>query len=98
MDSSAAIAILRTHRDPLERRGVLHAAVFGSVARGEAHAAGDLDVRIDIDETTIRDVYDYVGVIGFITDLFPVAVDMAERAMMKPHVRPGTERDAIHAF
>lgn len=82
----------------MRKRGVLHAALFGSVARGEAHAGSDLDILIDIDETTIRDVYGYVGVIGFIADLFPIEVDVATRSMLRPHVRPRAERDAIHAF
>lgn len=98
MDRNIALDILRAHEAQLRQRGVLHAALFGSVARGEAHAASDLDVLIDIDETTIRDVYDYVGVIGFIADLFPVEADVATRSMLRPHVRPGAERDAIYAF
>jgi predicted nucleotidyltransferase len=98
MDRNTALDILRAHEAELRDQGVLHAALFGSVARGEQHAGSDLDVMIDIDETTIRDVYGYVGVISFIADLFPVEVDVATRSMLKPHVRPGAERDAIHAF
>ncbi len=98
MDRSTALDILRAHEAELREQGVLHAALFGSVARGEQHAGSDLDVMIDIDETTIRDVYGYVGVLRFIADLFPVDVDVATRSMLRPHVRPGAERDAIHAF
>ena len=98
MDRSTALDILRAHDAKLREQGVLHASLFGSVARSEEHAGSDIDVMIDIDESTIRDVYGYVGVVGFITDLFPVEVDVATRSMLKPHVRPGAERDAIHAF
>lgn len=98
MDRSTALDILRAHEPELRERGVLHAALFGSVARGEENAGSDLDVMIDIDETTIRDVYAYVGVVGFIADLFSVEVDVATRSMLRPHVRPRAERDAIHAF
>ncbi|WP_246689412.1 nucleotidyltransferase domain-containing protein [Methylobacterium sp. WL19] len=98
MDSRTAIGILRAHEGELQRRGVRHAALFGSVARGESHAGSDIDVMIEIDETTIRSVYDYVGVIDFIGELFPISVDVSNKDMLKPHVRPAAERDAIHAF
>ncbi|MCJ2092537.1 nucleotidyltransferase domain-containing protein [Methylobacterium sp. J-072] len=98
MDSQAAIAILRANEAALRSRGVRHAALFGSIARGEGHPGSDLDVMIDIDTEVVRDVYDYVGVTGFIADLFPIAVDVASRDMLRPHVRPHAERDAIHAF
>ena len=41
MDKHAALDILRTNEAELRRRGVLHAALFGSVARGEARADSD---------------------------------------------------------
>ncbi|KQT19559.1 DNA polymerase III subunit beta [Methylobacterium sp. Leaf399] len=98
MDSGTAIDILRRHADELQRRGVRHAALFGSIARGEGHSESDLDVMIEIDESAVRTVYDYVGVIQFIGDLFPITVDVANKTMLKPHVRPAAERDAIYAF
>ncbi|WP_375456297.1 nucleotidyltransferase family protein [uncultured Methylobacterium sp.] len=98
MDRGAAIDILRANEAELRLRGMRHAALFGSVARGEAHAGSDLDVMIEIDGDVVRDVYDYAGVIGFLADLFPIAVDVASRTMLKPHVRPSAERDAVHAF
>lgn len=98
MDRHAALDILRANEAELRSRGVRHAALFGSVARGEAREGSDLDVMIDIDADVVRDVYDYVGVIGFIAELFPIEVDVASREMLRPHVRPSAERDAIHAF
>ncbi|GJE58954.1 nucleotidyltransferase family protein [Methylobacterium trifolii] len=98
MDRGTAIDILRANEGALRRLGVRHAALFGSVARGEGHAGSDLDVMIDIDVDTVRDVYDYVGVIDFISDLFPIPVDVSNRKMLKDHVRPEAERDAVHAF
>jgi len=41
--SSDVLQILRTHESKLRLRGVSHAAVFGSVARGEAGAGSDID-------------------------------------------------------
>jgi predicted nucleotidyltransferase len=98
MDRAAAIDILRSHEGKLRKRGVRHAALFGSVARGDATATSDVDVVIVLDRETVRDVYDYVGVVHFIEDMFPVTVDVANRETFKERVRRNAERDAIDAF
>lgn len=98
MTRDAALAILQAHQAELQRRGVNHAALFGSVARDQAKPDSDLDVMIDIDTSIVQDVYDYAGVIGFISDLFPMKVDVANRELLKPYVRPSAERDAVRAF
>ena len=41
--------VLNAHEAELRRRGVCHAAVFGSVARGEAGSHSDIDVLVDLD-------------------------------------------------
>ncbi len=98
MNRDAALAILRAHEPELRQRGVRHAALFGSVARGEEGPDSDLDVMIDIDRTEIRDVYTYVGLCQFIGELFPVVVDVADRQSLKERIRHRAERDAITAF
>ncbi|WP_238245033.1 nucleotidyltransferase family protein [Methylobacterium iners] len=98
MDRDAALKTLRKHEAELRRRGVRHAALFGSVARGEAHAGSDLDVMIEIDEAEILTVYDHVSVVSFIEDLFAMKVDVANRGTLKDRIRVRAEREAIAAF
>ena len=50
MARETALRILRKHRAELQGQGVRRAAVFGSVARGKARAASDLDVLIEIEQ------------------------------------------------
>jgi hypothetical protein len=47
---SDVLQTLRTHQNELRLLGVSHAAVFGSVARGEASANSDIDVLVELDE------------------------------------------------
>ena len=61
MDSGDVIDTLRRHEQDLRSRGVRHAALFGSVARGTAGPASDIDIMIDIEPEAVRDVYAYVG-------------------------------------
>ncbi|MCJ2112304.1 nucleotidyltransferase domain-containing protein [Methylobacterium sp. E-025] len=98
MDRDAAIDILRAHEPELQRLGVRHAAVFGSVARGENHAGSDLDVMIEIDARAVRDAFNYVGICRAIGSLFPIPVDVANRETLKPHILSRAERDAVRAF
>jgi predicted nucleotidyltransferase len=82
----------------LRARGVAHAALFGSVARGEDRPDSDIDIMVEIASDARLGVFQYVGVVRYIEDLFPVRVDVANREGLKPLVRPSAERDAIYAF
>jgi predicted nucleotidyltransferase len=53
-----ALRTLRAHRAELERIGVVHAGVFGSVARGEAGPESDLDALVVLDDSKVVSVYD----------------------------------------
>jgi predicted nucleotidyltransferase len=92
------IATLRAHQAELRRRGVRHAALFGSVARGEARPKSDIDIMIELEPQASVDLFEYVGITQYIADLFPARVDVANRSCLKPLVRPSAERDAVYAF
>ena len=49
IDREEIIATLRAHQAELHRRGVRHAALFGSLARGEAKRTSDIDILIELD-------------------------------------------------
>jgi uncharacterized protein len=98
MNREQIIATLRSHEVELRRRGVCHAALFGSVARGEAGPGSDIDLLIELDAQAPIGVFDYVAITQFLADLFPVRVDVANRGGLKPLVRSRVERDAVYAF
>jgi predicted nucleotidyltransferase len=82
----------------LRAQGVAHAALFGSVARGEDRPDSDIDIMIEIAPDSRMDLFRYVGIVQYVEELFPVPVDVANREGLKPFVRPSAERDAVYAF
>ena len=98
MDREDIIARLRENEAALRVRGVTHAALFGSRARGDARADSDTDIMIEIDPEARIGVWDYVGIKDFIAGLFDGPVDVVKRKTLKPSVRPAVTIDAIYAF
>ena len=82
----------------LQRRGVLHAAVFGSVARGEAGADSDVDVLVELDSAAGLTLLDYVAVKRKIEKIIGGPVDLANRKNLKPLLRQNILDEAVYAF
>jgi uncharacterized protein len=77
---------------------VRHAALFGSLARGNSKRKSDVDILIEPDPQAPVGLFEYVGITQYLADLFPVRIDVANRSSLKPLVRPTIERDALDAF
>ena len=98
-----ALATLRAHQDELRAMGVRHAAVFGSVARGESTAASDLDILVDLDPEKRLDLFDYAGIKLYLAEIFGLPeesdrLDMAHRGALKPRPRRPILEEAVEAF
>ena len=98
MKRDEVIAILRQHESTLRARGVTHAALFGSVARGDARPDSDVDIMIELDPSCGLDIFKYAGLKMYIEGLFPGPVDVVDRDALKPLLRAPTANDAIYAF
>jgi hypothetical protein len=98
MDKQDILDRLRHNERALRERGVAHAALFGSRARGDNRPDSDIDIMVEIAPDFPMDIFQYVGVVHAIEDLFPLPVDVSNLIALKPHVRPSTERDAVYAF
>jgi len=77
---------------------VTHAALFGSLARGDSRSDSDIDIMIEIEPGAVEDIYSYVGLKRYIASLSAGPVDVVERSPLKPHIRPLAEAEMIHAF
>lgn len=82
----------------MRARGVSHAAVFGSRARGDGRPDSDIDIMIEVDPAAPLGVYEYVALKDYIAALFGGPVDVVSRDSLKPYVGPAATADAIYAF
>jgi len=98
MNTQEVLAKLRENETALRARGVSHAALFGSRARGDNRPDSDVDIMIEFDPAARITVFNYAGLKDYIAGLFDGPVDVVSREGLKPYVRPAATTDAIYAF
>jgi predicted nucleotidyltransferase len=98
MERDQIIARLRENAAALRARGIAHAALFGSRARGDQKPDSDTDIMIELDPAARITVFDYAGLRGEIAALFDGPVHVVNRDGLKPHIKPAATADAIYAF
>ena len=98
MNAAEALDTLRRSESALRARGVAHAALFGSTARGDNRPDSDIDVLVEFEPNAHVTVFDYVGVKDYIASLFAQPVDVIDWEALKPHLRRPSARDAVYAF
>ena len=92
------IDTLHQHEAELKKRGVFHAAVFGSVARGEARQDSDIDVLVDLDPDQPMGLFEYARLRLYIAELLGGSADVVHRKTLKPLLRDSILRDAVNVF
>src|ERR1700730_15524969 len=98
MNTEEILARLRENETALRARGVKHAALFGSSARGDSRPDSDMDMMAGFDPTAHVTVSNYAGLKDYIAGLFDGPVDVVSHEGLKPYVRPAATTDAIYAF
>ena len=93
MTRQEILAKLRENETALRARGVRHAALFGSRARGDNRP--DSDIMIEFDPAARVTAFNYSGLKDYIASLFDRPVDCVNREGLKPYVR---STDTIYAF
>ena len=98
MNRDEIIARLREKETELRARGVAHAALFGSRARGDDRPDSDTDIMVELDPEAHVGVWGYVGLKEYIATLFDGPVDVIDREALKSYVAPVATTDAVYAF
>ena len=98
MKREQILLTLKAAEPELRKRGIRHAAFFGSVARGEERPDSDIDILVEFEPGEEGSIYDYVRLKEYVAGLFEQPVDVIDRDALKPHLRPPTGRDTVYAF
>ena len=101
MTREQALGLLKEHEGELRRRGVAHAALFGSLARGDQRPDSDIDVLVRFDPTASITLWEYAGLKRRVARMLKTSVrriDVIDLDGMSAHVRPSAEREAVYAF
>ena len=89
--------LVRQHRTDVlrlaARRGVTDVRLFGSVARGEADQASDIDFLVQLGPG--RSLLDLGGFLMDLQDLLGQRVDVVTERSLRPRVREQVLREAI---
>lgn len=102
MDREAILKRLRAHREPLHRKGVTSVALFGSIARGQASDASDIDLAVTLDRRFSSGGLDYFAKLDALeselAELLGHPVDVVAMPVRAPHLRTAIEKDKLIAF
>lgn len=93
------LQLLRQNEFDLEKAGIRHAEIFGSVARGEDTPDSDVDILVDLDPKLVDDLFAYSKVQRTLQDLVGRPVDIARKGRARsPEMDAEIARDAVHAY
>jgi uncharacterized protein len=102
MQRDAVIAALRAHEAELRQAGVVALSVFGSVARGDAGDASDVDVLVRLEDAALRSGFRYFGRLATrehrLRDILGAEVDVVAEPVRKERLRRAIDRDRVVAF
>lgn len=93
------LRLLRQQEAALRARGIRRLRLFGSLARGDAGPASDVDLLAEIDHGSGFSLLDLVGLQYELGELTGRKVEIGTAAeRMRPRVRSRVEADAVEVF
>ena len=92
------IATLRAHEEELRRAGIRHLSLFGSIARGDAEAASDVDLAAEFDPAARMDLFRLTALERRLGNILGRHVDLLPEPAEKPQLQANIDRDRRRAF
>ncbi len=89
---------LRDNREMLEKLGVAHVDLFGSVVRNEADKDSDIDVAVEFRQRKGMSLSRFASLQNEFKNILKAKVDLSERRELKQDVKHELKRDAIRVF
>jgi len=78
----------------IERFGVKHLALFGSVVRDEARENSDLDVLVEF--VGGENYRNYFDLLFYLEDHLHCEIDLVSRDAVRPQLKPYIEKEAVY--
>ncbi len=94
MNVKAVSALLKRHQADLHQRGARSLAVFGSLARGDATPASDIDVLVEFDRPV--GLFEFIRLKNYLEELTGRRVDLVTPDALRPVMRAAILNEAVH--
>lgn len=88
---------IRDLRAALRERGVAHASIFGSYARGDALASSDVDVLLEPSKRGLS-LFDLAAIQQMLERHLKHPVDVVTKASLRPSIARRIQRERAQAF
>ena len=92
------VAIMQAHETELRRAGIRHLCMFWSFARGDADAAGDVDLAVEFDPAARMDLFRLTARESWIAEILGRRVDLLPKPVQQPRLQANSDWDRRHAF
>lgn len=97
VDRDHVLGILAAHQAEFQDMGVRELSIFGSLARGDATEASDIDVLVDYEPGTRLSFFRVCELRYKLEDLLGAQVDVVTTGGLRPEIRDEVLREAIRA-
>jgi len=72
--------------------------IFGSYARGEETRKSDIDIMVRFNKGANISLFDYVGIMNELEDLFHKKVDLVEEGQLRRWAQESVEHDKVLVY
>jgi len=95
MERDDILDALRGHLTEIRGFGVIHLALFGSLARGEGRADSDVDILVEFSQPV--GLFAFVRLQRYLEEILGRSVDLVTPGAIRPEMREAILSEAVYA-